>query len=97
MNRKLLIAVAALAAISAKPALAQVVVQMDQISCGQFLDAPPERQILIASWVGGYYSGSKNLNMFQSDYAKRNTDVIVKFCKEHKKDSFLESFMKLAH
>jgi hypothetical protein len=97
MNRKLLIAAAALAAISAKPALAQVVVQVDRITCGQFLDAPSERQILIGAWAGGYFSGSKNLNVFDSAYAKRNADVIVKHCKEHKKDSFLESFLKLAH
>jgi acid stress chaperone HdeB len=97
MNRKLLIAAAALAALSAKPALAQIVIQMDQITCQQFLDAEPERQILIGSWVGGYYSGSKNLNVFQSEYAKRNTDVIFKYCKEHKQDGFLASFMKVAH
>ena len=97
MNRKLLIAAALLAAFAARPASAQVVIQMDQITCQQFLDADPERQILIGSWVGGYYSGSKNLNLFQSIYMKRNTDVIFKYCKGHKKESFLASFMKEAH
>ena len=97
MNRKLLIAAALLAAFAAQPASAQVLINMDQITCQDFLNAPPERQILIASWVGGYYSGSKNLNVFQSAYAKRNTDVIFKYCKEHKKDSFLASFLKVAH
>ncbi|WP_294541455.1 HdeA/HdeB family chaperone [uncultured Rhodoblastus sp.] len=97
MNRKLLIAAAALAAISVKPALAQVVVNMDQITCQQFLDAPPERQALIASWVGGYFSATKNLNLFELRYAKRNTAVIVKYCKKNKKDSFLSSFLKVAH
>jgi acid stress chaperone HdeB len=97
MNRKLLIAAALLAAFAAKPASAQVVIQMDQITCQDFLNAPLERQALIGAWAGGYYSGSKNLNLFQSDYAKRNADVIFKYCKEHKKDSFLASFMKEAH
>ena len=97
MNRKLLIAVAAFAALSARPALAQVVIQVDQITCQQFLDAPSERQILIASWVGGYFSATKNLNVFESRYAKRNTDVIFKYCKKNKKDSFLNSFLKVAH
>ncbi len=97
MNRKLLVAAALLAAFGAKAASAQVLIQMDQITCQQFLDAPIERQILIGSWAGGYYSGSKNLNLFQSNYAKRNTDVIFKYCKAHKKDGFLASFMKEAH
>jgi hypothetical protein len=97
MNRKLLIAAAVLAAFSARPAFAQVVIQMDQITCQQFLEADPERQLVIGSWAGGYYSGSKNLNLFQSNYAKRNTDVIFKYCKAHKKEAFLASFMKEAH
>lgn len=97
MNRKLVIAAALLAAFAAKPASAQVVIQMDQITCQQFLDALPERQIVIGAWAGGYYSASKNLNLFQSAYAKRNTDVIFEYCKAHKKDAFLASFMKEAH
>ena len=97
MNRKLLIAVAAFAALSARPALAQVVIQVDQITCQQFLQSDPERQIIIGSWVGGYFSGSKNLNVFDSRYAKRNTDVIFKYCKKNKKEPFLASFMKVAH
>ena len=97
MNRKLLIAAALLTAVAAKPASAQVVIEMDQITCQQFLDAPLERQILIGSWAGGYYSGSKNLDVFQSNYAKRNSDVIFKYCKQHKKEAFLASFMKEAH
>jgi acid stress chaperone HdeB len=97
MNRKHFIAAALLTAFAASPASAQVIIQMDQITCQQFLDAPVERQVLIGSWAGGYFSASRNLNLFQSDYAKRNTDVIFKFCKEHRNDSFLESFMKEAH
>jgi hypothetical protein len=97
MNSKFLVAAALLAAFAARPASAQVLIQMDQITCQQFLDADPERQILIGSWAGGYYSSSKNLNLFQSDYAKRNTDVIFKYCKAHQKESFLESFLKEAH
>jgi hypothetical protein len=97
MNRKLLIAAALLAGFAAKPASAQVVIQMDQITCQQFLDADLDRQLLVAAWVGGYYSGSKNLNVFESRYAKRNKAVIFKYCKKHKTDSFLTSFMKVAH
>jgi hypothetical protein len=97
MNRKLLVAAALFAAFAARPAAAQVVIQMDQITCQQFLEAGPERQLVIGSWAGGYFSGSKNLNLFQSNYAKRNASVIFKYCKAHKKEGFLASFMKEAH
>jgi acid stress chaperone HdeB len=97
MNRKLLIAAALLAGFAAKPASAQVMIQMDQITCQQFMDADPDRQLLVASWLGGYYSATKNLNVFDSAYAKRNTDVAMKYCKEHKKDSVLSVVLKTAH
>jgi acid stress chaperone HdeB len=97
MNRKLFVAAALLAAFAVKPASAQVVIQMDQITCRQFLDADPERQILIGSWVGGYYSASKNFNVFQSIYAKRNTEVAVKYCEKHGGDAFLNVWMQTAH
>ncbi|MDI9848463.1 HdeA/HdeB family chaperone [Rhodoblastus sp. 17X3] len=97
MKRNFLVAAALFAAFAARPASAQVLIQMDQITCQQFLDADPDRQLLIGSWAGGYYSASKNLNMFQSNYAKRNTDVIFKYCREHKTEPFLASFMKEAH
>lgn len=97
MNRKLIAVAALLAAFSAQPASAQVVVQMGAITCEDFLAADPDRQVLIASWVGGYYSASKNLNIFDSSYAKRNADVALKYCKKHKQDSFLSVVMQTAH
>ena len=97
MNRKFIVAAALVAAFAAKPASAQVVIQMDQITCQQFMDADIDRQLLIGSWVGGYYSGSKNLNVFDTAYAKRNAEVALKYCKEHKADSFMSVVMKTAH
>jgi len=97
MNRKLIAIAALLAAFSAKPASAQVIIQMGAITCGDFLAADPDRQVLVASWVGGYYSASKNLNVFDSRYAKRNADVAIKYCKAHKQDSFLSVVMQTAH
>lgn len=97
MNRKLIVAAALFAAFAATPASAQVVIQMDQITCQQFMDADVDTQLLVGSWIGGYYSASKNLGVFDSAYAKRNIEVAVKYCKEHKADSLLSVVMKTAH
>jgi acid stress chaperone HdeB len=97
MNRKILIAAAAIAAISIKPASAQVVIQMGAITCQQFIDADLERKALVASWLGGYYSASKNLNVYESRYAKRNAAVAMKYCKKHKQETVLDAVMKTAH
>jgi acid stress chaperone HdeB len=97
MNRKLIAAAAVLAAFAAKPASAQVVIQMAEITCQQFLDAEPGRQVLIGSWMSGYYSASKNLNMFDVDYAARNAEVVMEFCRKHKSESFMAAVEKTAH
>ncbi len=97
MNRKLLISAALLAAFSAKPASAQVVIQMDQITCQQYMDADPERQALVGSWLSGYYSASKNLNMFQARYFKRNKEKGMAYCKKHKTDTLMSVMEKVAH
>jgi acid stress chaperone HdeB len=97
MNRKLIAAAAVLAAFAAQPASAQVVIQMAEITCQQFADADPGRQALIASWVSGYTSASKNLIMFDLNYAKRNAEVVLDYCKKHKSESFLAAVEKTAH
>jgi acid stress chaperone HdeB len=97
MNRKLIAAAAVLAGFAAQPASAQVVIQMAEITCQQFVEAEPARQVLIGSWVSGYYSATKNLIMFDVNYAARNAEVVLEYCKKHKSESFLAAVEKTAH
>ena len=47
------------------PAKAQVVLDLSLITCKQLLDSDAERQALIGSWLSGYFSASKNLNVLE--------------------------------
>ena len=76
------------------PAKAQVVLNMSQITCGQFLSAEAGRQAFIGSWMGGYYSATKNLNMLELRYVKRNTKVVGRYCKNHKSEKFMNAIQK---
>jgi acid stress chaperone HdeB len=95
MKTKLIIAAAALA--FTLPAKAQVVLNLGEITCGQFLNTNGADRLLISSWVGGYFSSSRNLTMIQSEYVKRNHKVITEYCEEHKSAKLLESVMKEFH
>jgi acid stress chaperone HdeB len=64
------------------PAKAQVIVDMSLITCQQMLDAPPERQQLIAWWMRGYFSAAKNLSMIDFRYVDYNTKVVTSYCKK---------------
>lgn len=70
---------------------------MSTITCGQFLAAAPADQLLLSSWVGGYFSSSRNLTTIDSRYVKRNADVLTKVCSERKSAPLLETVMKEFH
>jgi acid stress chaperone HdeB len=94
--RKILIIAAAAAAFSTLPAKAQVSVDMSLITCQQFMDAPHERQELIANWMRGYFSATKNLTTVDMRYVKRNTAKALGYCKRHKKDTLFKVIEKTA-
>lgn len=94
MNR-IALAVAALA-FTWVPAKAQVVIDMTQITCGEFLAAPADRQAFVAAWMSGYYSSQNNLNMLDLRYVERNAKVVGGYCEKHKNVTVLSAVEKNA-
>ena len=66
------------------PARAQVVIDLSLITCQQLLESDTERQILISSWMSGYFSATKNLSELDFRYVTRNATVVANYCKTHK-------------
>ena len=95
MKTKFILVAAAIA--FAVPAKAQVMIDLSQITCGQFLDKADVERPLISAWIGGYFMSSRNLTLIQSAYANRNHKVITEYCREHKSAPLLESAMKEFH
>jgi acid stress chaperone HdeB len=82
MRPRIILVSALLAATLALPAKAQVIVDMSLITCQQYLDAPPDRQKLIAWWMRGYYSAAKNFSTIDFRYVDYNTKVVTAYCKK---------------
>ena len=97
MNRKFIFAAAILAGVYSAPASAQVVIDMSLITCQDFATRPPEIQGMITSWMSGYFSASKNLNMLQFDYMERNKKKVGDYCKKHKDDTLMSVISKVGH
>ncbi len=76
------------------PAHAQVVIDLSLITCKQLLESDAERQILISSWMSGYFSATKNLNELDFRYVKRNAKVVGSYCKTHKSDTVMNAMQK---
>jgi acid stress chaperone HdeB len=77
----------------ASPAKAQVI-DLSLITCKDLLAADAERQTLIGSWMAGYFSASKNLNVVDFRYLERNQKVIGAYCKSHKSDTVMNAMQK---
>lgn len=94
--KKALYLAGALCAVGAPYASAQVAVDMSLITCRQFLDAPPERQEMITSWMGGYFSASKNLSTIDFRYVQRNHKAIMTHCQKNGREGLLSAVQKVS-
>ena len=80
----------------ASPARAQVI-DLSLITCKELLAADTDRQTLIAWWMSGYFSASKNLNVVDFRYVERNGRVVSNYCKSHKSDTVMNAMQKKWH
>jgi acid stress chaperone HdeB len=85
---------ALLAALSATPARAQLVVDMSLISCDQFLKSPQERRDVLSAWMGGYYSAMKNLTTIDARYVVRNSQKVATYCKKAKNETLMSAIQR---
>jgi acid stress chaperone HdeB len=52
--RKVAVVAASMMAGAAMPAKAQVVLEMSDVTCRDYLKSDPEQQAMLASWLSGY-------------------------------------------
>jgi acid stress chaperone HdeB len=79
---------------AAVPAKAQVVLEMTQVTCADYLKSDPERQAMLASWLSGYYHASKNIATVDLRKAEANIKVVTKYCKSKKKETLMNAVEK---
>lgn len=96
MKFKALIAAAALSTASVVPASAQVIVDMTQITCGEFLKAGPDQQAVVAAWMSGYVSASRNIDIVDLRFVERNNKVVGGYCERHHGERLLSAIEKNA-
>jgi acid stress chaperone HdeB len=95
--RKLAIFAALMMAGAAIPVNAQVMVDMSLITCKQYQEmakSEPDKAVVVASWMGGYFSASKNLSTIDLRYTKRNTDKVAAYCKSHRDETLMSAVQK---
>ena len=96
MKTKAMLVAAVFVTGATTPAKAQVVIEMSLITCKQYMDADPDRKELVASWLSGYFSASKNLNVLDFGYVARNKRVVGNYCKKRPGETLMSAIEKNA-
>jgi acid stress chaperone HdeB len=78
-------ALAALALLTAPlPSQAQIKVQMNDVTCGDWLGYTHEQQDFVRFWMSGYYSAAGNNGVLDYNKMQKNSTKVAAYCKKNK-------------
>jgi hypothetical protein len=96
MIRKALVVAAILIGAAVPPAAAQIKLDMNKITCGDWLGYSPADQEFVRWFMSGYYSAAANNNVLDYNRLQKNSEKVVAFCKKRKSDTLPTAIQKSA-
>jgi acid stress chaperone HdeB len=84
MRFKILFVAAAMLAGATLQSAAQISVDMNRITCGNFIGYSPDIRDFVRFWMSGYYNAAANSNVLNYDRFQGNSAKIVAYCKKNK-------------
>ena len=84
MRRNALFIAAILLVAASQPSLAQIKVDMNQITCGGWLGYNPEERDFVRGWMSGYYNAAANSKVLDYSRFQANAAKITAYCKKNK-------------
>jgi acid stress chaperone HdeB len=93
--RALVVAVVLTAAASA-PAAAQIKLDMNQITCGDWLGYAPADRDFVRFFMSGYYNAAANNNVLDYNRLQKNSAKVMAYCKKRKSDTLPTAIKKSA-
>jgi len=84
MRCSVLFAAATLLVAASQPGIAQINVDMNQITCGGWLGYTPEERDFVRFWMSGYYNAAAESNVLNYDRFQKNSAKIAAYCKKNK-------------
>jgi HdeA/HdeB family len=77
-------------------AKAQIILEMSALKCKDYMEAPPERQELIAAWMSGYFNAARNMPTVDFGRFATNKKLVEKYCKPRKNENLMNAIKKVA-
>ena len=64
--------------------VAQISVDMNQITCGRWLGYSPDEREFVKFFMSGYYNAAANSNVLNYDRFQKNSAKIAAYCKKNR-------------
>ena len=93
--RALVVGVVLLAATSL-PASSQIRVDMNKITCGDWLGYNQADRYFVKFFMSGYYDAAANNNVLDYNRLQKNTAKVMAYCKKRKSDTLPTAIKKSA-
>src|SRR5258707_13250617 len=91
----LVVAVVLIAAASA-PAAAQIKLDMNKITCRDWLGYGPADRDFVRYFLSGYYNAAANNNVLDYNRLQKNSEKVIAYCKKRKSDTLPTAIHKSA-
>jgi hypothetical protein len=85
MKARYVLAVLAVLAVP-MPSEAQIKVDMNNVTCGDWLGYARDQQDFVRYWMSGYFSASANNGVLDYNRLQKNAAKVAAYCKTHKSD-----------
>lgn len=79
------------------PSAAQIKLELNKLTCGEWLGYSQEDQDFVRFWMSGYYNASGGKNVLDYNRLQRNATNITAYCKTHKSDTLPTAIQKIAY
>jgi hypothetical protein len=85
-----------LAIAAAAPASAQIRLDMNKITCGEWLGYGPADRDFVRFFMSGYYNAAANSDVLDYDRLEKNSAKVMSLCKKRKSDTLPTAIQKAA-
>ena len=96
MKRNVLVIAATLLSAATVPAVAQIKMDMNKITCGDLLKYNAADRTFVQYWMSGYYSAAANSDVLDFKRLEENTAKVLASCKKNKSQTVPNAINKIA-
>jgi acid stress chaperone HdeB len=96
MKCRALVVGVVLLAVASAPAAAQIKLDMNKVTCGDWLGYGPADRDFVRYFMSGYYNAAANNNVLDYNRLQKNSAKVMAYCKKRKSDTLPTAIKKSA-